>query len=203
MSTPKRNKSSIIRSDDEDDPVRVEMHGFYWPRLLVKQSPNEKKRPTIKIPRRLKQADKKSKALLLRQLIKNSKVSSTSLATVPVSVPPMLPSLDRSLTSLGLDQSFSANLTASTFKTTSSWSPSSSTGPVTNISSRVTGNLWPHRVPVMFDENHFGYVLTDERRAAITTFSSLPSSPTSIMGHSHHLHSHSPSRPRAVTMDAN
>jgi hypothetical protein len=186
MSVPKRNKSSIMRSDEEVDPVRVEMQGFYWPRLLVKQTPNEKKRPTIKIPRRLNKADKKSKALLLRQLIKNIKVSSPSVATVPL--PPMLPSLDRSRRSV--EESFSSYATASTIRPALSWNPPSSTR-----ASRITGNLWPHRVPVVLDEQSYGNVST----TTTTTFSSLPSSPTSIMGRNHHP---TPSRPRTVTLDA-
>lgn len=201
MSTSKRNKSSIMRLNDEEDHVRVEMQGFYWPRLLVKQKNHENKQSTVKIPRRLNKDDKKSKALLLRQLIKNSKMSSSpSRSTAQPLLPPMLPSLDRSLReSLGVDESFRSYATLSIISTASSWNPTSSTRSVTNTSSRITGNLWPHRVPVVLDEQHFG----SNKLTAKTTFSTLrPSSPTSIMGRNHHHHHLTPSRPRAVTLDA-
>jgi hypothetical protein len=187
MSTPKRSRTSIIRSHDDDDPVRVEIQGFYWPRLLVVKHtcPDNKKRPIIKIPRKLNKADKKSKALLLRQLIKSAKSrAEPSLASATHVPPPVLPSLmmDVSIS----DQPYTFAAPAATPKTVktciSSWKPAS---PMSITSAtRVTGKLWPHRVPVSDD-----YSFSNSR----------PSSPTSIMGPHHHHHQ----RPRAVTFDVN
>ncbi|KAG7367390.1 hypothetical protein IV203_030061 [Nitzschia inconspicua] len=191
MSTPKRSRTSIMRSHDD---VLVEIQGFYWPRLLVKPSPDsgrsKKGRPAIKIPRKLSKADKRNKALLLRQLTKTAKTNSwPSLASAP-SFLPFLPSLDVPIP-LRQEEPHNTSDTPATATTASqtihaatstisSWKPASPASATT----RITGQLWPHRV-----EQHQKMLLST------LTPLSRPSSPTSIMGPYHQ-------RPRAVTLES-